>query len=128
MMTTIFTRGFAGWKWIRGQHADRYNVDPIDIPLPAARHKLRQASFQRPQATQLYLRNTASRVYERDWMCARTISASIDWLERNHRRGRPGGPPGFVLYIDMSDPHEPFDAPRSSTWYAMRTRPLPATK
>ena len=31
-----FTRGFAGWQWIRGQHADRLNVDPIDPPLPAA--------------------------------------------------------------------------------------------
>ena len=106
-----FTRGFAGWEWIRGQHADRYNVDAVDIPLPAAPYKLRQSSFQGPAATQLYLRNTASRVYERDWMCARTISAATDWLERNHRRGRPGGPPGFVLYLDMWDPHEPFDAP-----------------
>ena len=106
-----FTRGFAGWEWIRGQHADRYNVDAVDLPLPAAPYKLRQSSFQGPAATQLYLRNTAGRVYERDWMCARTISAATDWLERNHRRGQPGGPPGFVLYIDMWDPHEPFDAP-----------------
>ena len=106
-----FTRGFAGWEWIRGQHADRYNVDAVDLPLPAAPYKLRQSSFQGPAATQLYLRNTAGRVYERDWMCARTISAATDWLERNHRRGRPGGSPGFVLYVDMWDPHEPFDAP-----------------
>jgi arylsulfatase A-like enzyme len=101
-----FTRGFAGWQWIRGQHADRVNVDPIDPPLPAAPHKLKGT----PQ-TKLYLRNTADRVYERDWMCARTLSAAMDWLERNHERGRPDGPPGFVMYVDMWDPHEPFDAP-----------------
>jgi arylsulfatase A-like enzyme len=101
-----FTRGFAGWEWIRGQHADRWNVDPIDPPLPAAPHKLKGT----PQ-TKLYLRNASGRVYERDWMCARTLTAAMDWLERNYRRGRPGGPPGFVLYVDMWDPHEPFDAP-----------------
>ncbi|MBI3973539.1 MAG: sulfatase [Chloroflexi bacterium] len=101
-----FTRGFAGWQWLRGQHADRYNVDPIDPPLPAAPYKLKGT----PQ-TKLYLRNAAERVYERDWMCARTLSAAMDWLERNRERGRPGGPPGFVLYVDMWDPHEPFDAP-----------------
>ena len=101
-----FTRGFAGWEWIRGQHADRWNVDPVEPPLPAAAHKLKGT----PQ-TRLYLRNTAGRVYERDWMCARTLTAATDWLERNRRRGRPGGPPGFVMYVDMWDPHEPFDAP-----------------
>lgn len=101
-----FTRGFAGWQWIRGQHADRLNVDPIDPPLPAAPHKLKGM----PQ-TKLYLRNAADRVYERDWMCAKTLTAAMDWLERNRERGRPGGPPGFVMYVDMWDPHEPFDAP-----------------
>jgi arylsulfatase A-like enzyme len=102
-----FTRGFAGWQWIRGQHADRWNVDPVDPPLPAAPYKLKATP-----ATKLYLRNTASREYERDWMCARTLSAAMDWLERNRDRGRPGGAPGFVMYVDMWDPHEPFDAPR----------------
>ncbi len=101
-----FTRGFAGWQWIRGQHADRLNVDPIDPPLPAAPYKLKGT----PQ-TKLYLRNASGRVYERDWMCAKTLTAAMDWLERNQRRGRPGGPPGFVMYVDMWDPHEPFDAP-----------------
>ena len=83
-----FTRGFAGWQWIRGQHADRYNVDPLRVPLPAAAHKLKNV-----EATRLYLRNAAERLYERDWMCARTLSAAMDWLELNHTRGRPGGPP-----------------------------------
>ncbi len=83
-----FTRGFAGWQWVRGQHADRWNVDPFDPPLPAAPYKLKGT----PQ-TRLYLRNTHDRVYERDWMCARTLSAAMDWLERNHTRGRPGAPP-----------------------------------
>ena len=95
-----FTRGFAGWWWIRGQHQDRFVTDPIEVTLPAAPHKLKS-----PEATRLYLRNTAERRYERDWMCGRTTSAAMDWLERNYTRD------GFVLWIDMWDPHEPFDAP-----------------
>jgi len=78
-----YIRGFAGWEFIRGQHSDRYNVDPVTPPYPAARHKLKNLG-----ATQLYLRNSASRR-----------------LERNRTRER------FVLWVDMWDPHEPFDAP-----------------
>ncbi len=95
-----YIRGFAGWEFIRGQHSDRYNVDPITPPYPAARHKLKNLG-----ATQLYLRNTAARRLERDWMCARTAAATCEWLERNRTREN------FVLWIDMWDPHEPFDAP-----------------
>ena len=95
-----YTRGFAGWWWVRGQHADRYVTAPIDVTLPAAPHKLKNTT-----ATRLYLRNTADRRYERDWMCGRTLSAAIDWLESNYKLD------GFVLWIDMWDPHEPFDAP-----------------
>ena len=95
-----YTRGFAGYDFIRGQHADRYNVDPIDPPLPAAPHKLNNV-----YRTKLYLRNTANRRSERDWMCAKTIATATDWLERNRRRE------DFVLWVDMWDPHEPFDAP-----------------
>ncbi|MGH2460088.1 MAG: sulfatase family protein [Chloroflexota bacterium] len=95
-----YTRGFAGVDFRRGQHGDRYNVDPIDPPLPAAPHKLKNVA-----ATRLYLRNTADRVYERDWMHGRTMSATLDWLERNRSRDN------FALWVDMWDPHEPFDAP-----------------
>src|SRR5579859_2179183 len=51
-----YTRGFAGYDFVRGQHADRYNVDPIDPPLPAAPHKLKSVP-----ATKLYLRNASTR-------------------------------------------------------------------
>lgn len=95
-----YTRGFAGVDFRRGQHGDRYNVDPIAPPLPAAPHKLKSVA-----ATRLYLRNSAERVYERDWMHGKTMSATFDWLERNRRRE------DFVLWVDMWDPHEPFDAP-----------------
>ena len=95
-----YTRGFSGFSFQRGQHGDRYNVDPVDPALPAAPHKLKNVA-----ATKLYLRNSMERVYERDWMHGRTMSATFDWLERNRQRD------DFVLWVDMWDPHEPFDAP-----------------
>jgi arylsulfatase A-like enzyme len=93
-----YTRGFAGWDFVRGQHADRYVVDPISVTLPAQAHKVKSG-------TAAYLRNTAFRRDENDWMCAQTCSRAMDWLERNRTRD------DFVLWIDLWDPHEPFDAP-----------------
>jgi arylsulfatase A-like enzyme len=95
-----FTRGFAGWDFVRGQHGDRYVVDPISVTLPAAAHKVKSG-------TAPYLRNTAFRRGEDDWMCAQTCRRAIDWLERN--RGRDD----FLLWVDLWDPHEPFDAPEA---------------
>ena len=95
-----YTRGFAGWDFVRGQHADRYVVDPIETTLPAAPHKLKGVA-----ATHLYLRNTAFRRSEADWMCAQTLARAMAWLERNRSRD------DFVLWLDLWDPHEPFDAP-----------------
>ncbi|CAA9549206.1 MAG: hypothetical protein AVDCRST_MAG88-643, partial [uncultured Thermomicrobiales bacterium] len=95
-----YTRGFAGWDFVRGQHADRYVVDPIPTRLPAAPHKLKNVA-----ATHRYLRNTAFRRSEDDWMAAQTLRRAMAWLERNRARE------DFVLWVDLWDPHEPFDAP-----------------
>lgn len=95
-----FMRGFTGWDFVRGQHADRYTTAPLPISLPAAPRKLKSVD-----ATALYLRNAYSRRYERDWMCMRTVSRANDWLEDNASQH------GFLLWVDMWDPHEPFDAP-----------------
>lgn len=95
-----FTRGFEGWWWVRGQHSDRYQTAPAQVALPAAPRKIKTYP-----AIYRYLRNIASRRFERDWMCGRTVEAAMDWLEENHRRQ------GFLLWLDMWDPHEPFDAP-----------------
>lgn len=95
-----FMRGFKSWDFVRGQHADRWSVDPIETTLPALPHKLKSTG-----AVHLYLRNTAHRASEADWMCAKTMRTTMDWLERNRTRD------DFVLWVDMWDPHEPFDAP-----------------
>jgi arylsulfatase A-like enzyme len=72
------------------------------MPVPAAPHKLKSVA-----ATQLYLRNTRFRQSDADWMCAQTLSRGIDWLDRNKTRD------DFVLWLDLWDPHEPFDAPKA---------------
>lgn len=95
-----YSRGFEGWVWVRGQHGDRYITDPVPVQLPAAARKIKTYA-----GTYRYLRNTARRTYERDWMCGKTLSTAMDWLETNYTRD------DFVLWVDMWDPHEPFDAP-----------------
>ena len=95
-----FQRGFTGWEWVRGQHQDRWVNEPLDITLPSDPHKTKD-----PILLRRYLLNATRRLYEKDWMCARTFSTAMDWLERNASRDN------FFLWIDTWDPHEPFEAP-----------------
>jgi len=49
--------------------------------------------------------NTQGRKGEEDYFCARSCNTAMEWLEQNINN-KP-----FMLYIDMFDPHEPWDAP-----------------
>jgi arylsulfatase A-like enzyme len=95
-----FQRGFTGWERVRGQHGDRWRTDPGDLWRACAPHK-----YKNHRGVQAYLRNMRDRRHEAEWMAGKTVLSAIDWLERNasHR--------DFYLYVDMWDPHEPFDAP-----------------
>jgi arylsulfatase A-like enzyme len=96
-----FTRGFDAWRWIRGQHGDRYITDPrVPTPINADHHKIRSW-----EGTQRYLRNQANRELEKDYIAPRTVTAATEWLEKNHMQD------GFLLWVDTWDPHEPFDPP-----------------
>ena len=44
-------------------------------------------------------------------MCAKTLTAAMDWLERNHERGRCRWSSRLRDVRGHVDPHEPFDAP-----------------
>jgi arylsulfatase A-like enzyme len=92
-----YDRGFDGWVWIRGQENDRYRTDPENIVLPCNPGKLRNV-----ETTIQHMRNNALRVFEDDWIPARTSNAAVRWLEKNYNRN-------FFLYIDFFDPHEPWD-------------------
>ncbi len=98
-----YTRGFSGVEFVRGQKGDAWITSP-DLPtrLPAQPHKIKS-----PKSLDTYLRNHHARWYEREYCVARTMSAAMDWLECNHSHDP------FFLYVDMWDPHEPFDSP----WY-----------
>ncbi len=99
-----FDRDFTAWDWIRGQTVDRLRTDPIHVNFPCAREKVRSADTTASQ----HVRNTALRQFEEDWSCAKVATSAAHWLERNYMLD------DFFLWVDMFDPHEPWDPPQ---WY-----------
>ena len=97
-----FDRGFNGWVWIRGQENDRYKTSPKNVPLPCSPEKIRNIN-----TLIQHIRNNYHRVFEEDWIPAKTAKEAMKWLEENYDRK-------FFLYVDFFDPHEPWDPPR---WY-----------
>ncbi|MDP3061817.1 MAG: sulfatase-like hydrolase/transferase, partial [Chloroflexota bacterium] len=98
-----YTRGFTGWSFVHGQKGDPWNTDPsLPIRMPAQPHKVLSMT-----SLESYLRNHYGRRYEREFCVGRTFSEATDWLETNHSHK------SFFLWVDMWDPHEPFDCP----WY-----------
>ncbi len=99
-------RGFLSWQWIRGQEFDPWKSGPpggFDTRDYLPKHLW--GDKQNPAVLQ-YLLNTQDIRTEADYFCARTCRAAMRWLERN-RDNKP-----FVLWLEMFDPHEPWDAPR----------------
>jgi arylsulfatase A-like enzyme len=98
-----YTRGFQGIEFVHGQKGDPWITDPsLPIRMPCQPHKIKNA-----HSLESYLRNHHGRRYERQYCAPRTLSTAMDWLETNQ------GHESFFLYVDMWDPHEPFDCP----WY-----------
>jgi len=94
-------RGFGSIEWIRGQGGEPWIADDlIDIPLPAAEHKVKAPGLRR------YLTNQSRRRWESDYLVARTMTEAVHWLERNYTRDH------FILWVDSWDPHEPWDPPQ----------------
>jgi len=101
-----FHRGFNSWLWIRGQESDPYKSGPRSSVNPedySPKHLLND--YYRERITQ-YILNTKDRKGEEDYFCARSCRAAARWLEENKDNEGP-----FMLFIDMFDPHEPWDAP-----------------
>ena len=100
-----FHRGFDSWQWVRGQESDKWKSGPKDAFDPR-RHMpahLWNESYDRNMRQ--YLMNTQDREGPKDYFCAQSCKAAADWLQHN-RKNKP-----FMLWIDMFDPHEPWDAP-----------------
>jgi arylsulfatase A-like enzyme len=99
-----FDRGFLGWWWNRGQEGDRLTTSP-DIPIvfPCDPAKLRQPY---PDRYPNIIRNRAHRKVETDWLTPGTVGYAIGWLEHNYMAE------DFLLWVDLFDPHEPWDPPQ----------------
>ncbi|MFH1742945.1 MAG: sulfatase [bacterium] len=101
-----FHEGFDSWQWIRGQENDKWksapkeefnwrNHFPEHLLCPTFEDRMRQ-----------FFMNTRGRRSEEDYFCAQSCRAASRWLKEN-RSNKP-----FMLWIDMFDPHEPWDAPK----------------
>ncbi len=97
-----YERGFDGFEWIRGQEGDHWKTSLENVKLPTNGHKLRSLDY----IVKVYLRNTAWWQKEEDRFVARSIQAACQWLEENQDHDQ------FFLWVDLFDPHEPWDAPQ----------------
>jgi arylsulfatase A-like enzyme len=96
-----YTRGFDGVLFVHGQKGDPWITDPsLPIQLPAQPHKIKNI-----HSMENYLRNHYGRRHEVEYCAPRTMTEAMSWLETNTAHK------SFFLYIDMWDPHEPFDCP-----------------
>ena len=97
--------GFNTWQWIRGQEMDAYLGGPKEKFQPKD-HMPADLWHERYDDTmRTYMMNTQNFQSEDDYFCAQTASSAIDWLEQNSSNSP------FMLWIEMFDPHEPWDAP-----------------
>jgi arylsulfatase A-like enzyme len=97
-----YGRGFHGWEWIRGQESDLWYTAPKEVKLPSGMGKNRGLKLRLPSI----LRNSSWWTKEEDRHAPRTIQSACNWLELNQDQDK------FFLFIDMFDPHEPWDAPQ----------------
>ena len=100
-----FHRGFDSWQWIRGQETDRWKSGPKENFDPKKHMPPHLWNERYDNNMRQYLMNTQDRNSEQDYFCAQSCTAAMDWLQQN-TNNEP-----FMLWIDMFDPHEPWDAP-----------------
>lgn len=95
-----FDRGFAERIRIRGQWYDKHHLVQGERPWPAPQEKIGEHG-----RVQQYLHNVAGREREEDYFAPQTVNAACRWLEAHGRSG------SFFLWVDIFDPHEPWDPP-----------------
>jgi len=100
-----FHRGFDSWQWVRGQETDRWKSGPKEKFDPKKHMPAHLWNEQYDRNMRQYLMNTQDRKGEEDYFCAESCGAAMKWLQQNIN-SKP-----FMLWIDMFDPHEPWDAP-----------------
>jgi len=98
-----YFQGFTAWHVNRGQEGDPCLLDDtVPLTTTCAADMIRYPLSRWHQV----LMNRAHRKVETDWFAPGTIQMAIDWLNLNYRRE------DFFLWIDVFDPHEPWDPPQ----------------
>jgi len=97
--------GFNTWEWIRGHESDAYLGGPKEKfqPKDHMPPDLWNPSYDNSMRT--YMMNSQYWETEDDYMAGQTVSTAARWLKRN-ATNKP-----FMLWVEMFDPHEPWDAP-----------------
>jgi arylsulfatase A-like enzyme len=101
-----FHEGFHSWEWIRGQESDPWRSGPRAQCDPTSRIPAHHRNDNYIELARQYLMNMQDRVLEEDYIVARSCRAAMNWLEQNDAN-RP-----FMLWLELFDPHEPWDAPQ----------------
>jgi len=102
-----YSRGFVGFDWIRGQEGDiplTWMNHPIVQRMPHEKTRMRPLFRGEPLAN---LSGWTNRRWdgEEDTFAAQTCRKACHWLEHNYREKN------FLLWLDLFDPHEPWDPP-----------------
>ncbi len=108
--TFSFNQGFNSFRWIRGQSHDNYisgHRSSINPKQHIHEHYLEGGLYE---LLFNYMLNTKDRKSTEDYFCAQTCRTAAKWLEDNKDNDGP-----FMMYVDMFDPHEPWDAPPEYT-------------
>ena len=108
--TFSFNQGFDSFRWIRGQSHDNYISGPrssLDFKRHIPEHYMAGNLYK---LLYNYMLNTQFRKSQEDYPCAQTCSTAGKWLEDNKDNDGP-----FMMFVDMFDPHEPWDAPPEYT-------------
>ena len=100
-----FHRGFDSWQWIRGQETDKWKSGPKENFDPKKHMPAHLWNKGYDNNIRQYMMNTQDRNTEDDYFCAQSCTAAANWLRQNIN-SKP-----FMLWLDMFDPHEPWDAP-----------------
>ena len=100
-----FHIGFDTWQWIRGQEIDPYLGGSRQQFLPWIHMPPELWNPEYDWAMRQYLMNTQHFRTEDDYFAAQVVDTSVRWLRQN-ARSTP-----FMLWVEMFDPHEPWDAP-----------------
>jgi arylsulfatase A-like enzyme len=103
-----YERGFGSWDWTRGQETDLWRTEPRNLEMPPRPETYCRREF----IIRGYLSNNQKCKNEEDFFPARTITSACKWLEDNQDQDK------FFLYLDLFDPHEPWDPPKKYLdWY-----------